>query len=126
MRFSLPIVMCGLLCFGCATTTNLPSDIDAAIRAAEKSAVENSNYESRSLRPFFFEHVMNECADLSFSDKTPFVLVLVLDGGGHSLKVYRNPETTVTRCLAERIGQSTFPVPPTAPYFALFDTRFER
>lgn len=126
MKRSLVVVVCGLLCFGCASTQNLPADVDTAIRASERSAVDNKSYESASLRPYFFEHVMSECASVSFSDKTPFVMVLALDATGHPLKVYRRPETEVTRCLEEQIAHATFPAPPTAPYFALFDTRFER
>jgi hypothetical protein len=110
----------------CTMAADLPADIGAAVSAAERSSSGNPHYDPSSLQPFFYENVMNHCIDLSFKDKRPFVMVIALDGKGRAIKVYREPSTTVGGCLEEWIGKTTFPPPPTSPYFAHFDMRFER
>jgi hypothetical protein len=108
----------------CAVASELPKDFEAAETAATKSQLKHSSYSDNVLQPFFYENVMNRCVQLSFEDKTPFVMVLALDATGKLLKTYENPETTVSRCINQAASKTAFPKPPAAPFFAHFDMRF--
>jgi hypothetical protein len=102
----------------------LPSTFDAAIANAERSRSSTRSYDAASFSPFFHEHVMSRCIQLSFKDKTPFSAVIVLDSEGRAIRVYQRPNTAVSKCIEERSLQTRFPVPPTAPYFALLELAF--
>ena len=122
----LAILTAFILCSACAMGGGLPPDLPTAENLAAKQGTEYGGYYERSLQPFFYENVLNQCVQQSFDDKTPFSLVIAIDATGKASKTYWGVQTLVGKCLDPVIAKASFPKPPVSPFFAHFDISFER
>jgi hypothetical protein len=126
MRLLAAVLTAFVVCSACATAAGLPPDLPAAEGMSTKHEAAYSAYYEQSLKPFFYEKVLNQCVQQSFDDKTPLLFVIAIDEAGKAAKTYWSAQTLVGKCLEPVVSKTSFPKPPVSPFLVHFDISFER
>ena len=108
----------------------LPATLNEAMKLGDQqeAAEATRDYHRATLMPYFgnkYSSVFKRCFDtISKPDDRAFAFVVALDSDGRVLRVYRNLETNIFKCLNEKLIEDRFPKPPVAPYFLSIQMKF--
>jgi len=105
------------------------SFVEAVARGeAMEKAPATREYFSTTLMPYFgkmYSQVLQSCfSSVPSPDNSPFEFVAAIGADGKTLRVYRDHETNIFRCLNDSLAKETFPAPPVVPYYLHIAMKF--
>lgn len=111
------------LVVGCSSplAKELPDSFEGAKRLVNSSRDRSSRYEEEVVQRMFFERILSSCLSANRSDRAPVLLILVIDVRGEVTRTYESISSPMSNCLARVSEKLTFPSPPYAPHFSLFE-----
>lgn len=111
-------------------TQRLPDSLEEATKLAseQEGSKATSDYFTNSLLPYYankYQGILNQCfATTPAPDSHPFSFVVAINANGTVLRVYRDIETNIFKCINSKLATEHFPKPPVAPYFLHIEMTF--
>lgn len=132
IRFSKALLFCTLMfqLTAAAMAAELVNSFEEA--AARGDALEKApatrDYFSKTLMPYFgkkYAPVLQSCfATVPNPDNNAFSLVAAIGADGRTVRVYKDHETNISRCMNDSLSQEIFPAPPVSPYYLHIAMKF--
>ncbi len=80
------------------------------------------------LIPYFIKNyspILMECFEKTENpDNSPFEMVIALGENGEVIKLYKNHETNISKCLFKALENDNFPKPTVSPYYLYISMNF--
>jgi hypothetical protein len=93
-----------------------------------EKAPATKEYFSKTLMPYFgqrYAKVLQSCfATVPNPDNASFSFVAAFGSDGRTIRVYRDHETNIFRCVSDSLSKETFPAPPVVPYYLHIAMKF--
>ena len=99
-----------------------------SIGSSLETDIEIKIHHYNKLIPYFVENysrVLMECIEKTKNpDNSPFEMVIALGKDGKVLKLYKNHETNISKCLFTTLENDSFPKPTLSPYYLYISMNF--
>ena len=105
----------------------LPQTFEEAVAQSDIQESELSDYYESKFMPYFgprYADIINKCLATITPSEASLSFVIAIDEAGKAIKIYRNGDVSLFRCVEPKLLGDLFPVPPTSPAFSRFKIDF--